>query len=143
MDAVSKFGIPKMIRVDNSSAYKNIEYAPKYFYNETKNKQRLTADQKIAKRMLENGDFGLYENLGIKVSFTIPGNPESKAIEAFWSYAIAPFEKSFPSWIGNKPENRPELFKNLDNKTLARKYGDKFPTWHEFEVRLDKYIHYY
>jgi hypothetical protein len=53
------------------------------------------------------------------------------------------FEKSFPSWIGNKPENRPEIFRNMDNKTLARKYGDKFPTWDEFCDRLDKYIHYY
>ena len=143
MDGVGRFGVPKKARVDNSGAYKNVEYSPQYFYNELKGKKRLTADQKIAKRMLESGDRGLYENLGIKISFTIPGNPESKCIESFWNYCISPFEKSFPSWIGNKQENRPEFFKNLDNKTLARRYGDKFPTWDEICERLDKYIHFY
>jgi hypothetical protein len=82
-------------------------------------------------------------NLGIEYHFTIPGNAESKSIEPAWKYCLDAFEKSFPSWIGNKPENRPEIFKNMDNKTLARKYGDKFPTWDEFCDRLDKYIHYY
>jgi hypothetical protein len=31
----------------------------------------------------------------------------------------------------------------MDNRTLARKYGDKFPTWDEFCEKLDKYIAYY
>jgi transposase InsO family protein len=143
MDAISRFGTPEHIRVDNGGAYKNVEYAPSYFYNEAQGKKRLTADEKIAKRMLLNGDKGLYENMGIKVHFTIPGNPESKNIEPFWNYCVAPFEKSFPSWIGNKPENRPEIFRNYDNKTLARKYSHMFPTWDEFCEKLEKYVNYY
>jgi hypothetical protein len=143
MDGVSRFGAPLKGRVDNGGAYKNVEYAPKMFYNEARGKLRLTAKQKIAKRMLMEGDKGLYENLGIKMSFTLHENPESKSIEAFWDYAIAPFEKSFPSWVGNKPENRPEIFKNMDNKTLCRKYGDRFPTWDEFCDKLDRFIIYY
>ena len=31
----------------------------------------------------------------------------------------------------------------MDNKTLARKYPDDFPTWDEFCERLDLYIQYY
>jgi hypothetical protein len=143
MDAMSRFGTPEHIRVDNGGAYKNVEYAPSYFYNEAQGKKRLTADEKIAKRMLMDGDKGLYENMGIKVHFTIRGNLESKSIEPFWNYCIAPFEKSFPSWIGNKPENRPEIFKNYDNKTLARKYSHMFPTWDEFCEKLEKYVNYY
>ena len=143
MDAISRFGIPDKIRMDNGGAYRNVEYSPLEFYKEHKGKKLLTADEKIAKQMIESGNKGLYLNLGIEPHFTIPGNPEGKSIEAFWDYCIAPFEKSFPSWVGNNFQNRPDIFKNLDNKTLARKYGDKFPTWQEFTDRLDKYIQYY
>ena len=109
-----------------------------------KGKKLLTADEKIAKRMIESGNKGLYLNLGIEPHFTIPGNPEAKSIEAFWGYCIAPFEKSFSSWIGNKLENRPEVFKNMDNKTLVRKFGEKFPTWDEFcEGIYQNKIHIY
>jgi hypothetical protein len=93
--------------------------------------------------MIESGNKGLYGNLGIDVRFTIPGNPESKSIEAFWDYCISEFEKSFVSWIGNDIESRPEIFKNMDNKVLARKYGNKFPTWDEFCEKLNKFIQYY
>jgi len=143
MDAIARFGIPQKIRLDNSGSYKNVAYAPLAFYKEAIGKRRLTTDEKIAKRMLESGDKGLYGNLGIEYHFTIPGNPESKSIEAFWSFCIAPFEKSFSSWIGNKPENRPAIFNGMDNKTLVRKFGNKFPTWKEFCERLDRYIDYY
>jgi transposase InsO family protein len=142
-DAIARFGTPKAIRMDNGGAYRNIDYAPCEFYKEAQGKKKLTTDEKIAKRMIHNGDKGLYLNLGIEYHFTIPGNPESKGIEGFWDYCISPFEKSFPSWIGNKIENRPEIFKNYDSKTLARKFGDKFPTWDEFCEKLDKYISYY
>ena len=70
-------------------------------------------------------------------------NPESKGIEAFWAYAIAPFEKGFKSWIGNKFNERPDLFKGMDNKTLVRKHKDLFPTWDEFCELLDHYIKHY
>ncbi|MCL2065147.1 MAG: Mu transposase C-terminal domain-containing protein [Candidatus Cloacimonetes bacterium] len=143
IDAIARFGIPQKIRLDNSGSYKNVAYAPLAFYKEAIGKRRLTTDEKIAKRMLESGDKGLYGNLGIDYHFTIPGNPESKSIEAFWNYCVAPFEKSFSSWIGNKPENRPAIFNGMDNKTLVRKYGEKFSTWNEFCERLDRYIDYY
>ena len=143
MDAISRYGVPTKIRLDNGGAYKNVEYSPLEFYVESRGKKLLTADEKIAKRMLQNGDKGLYMNMGIEYHYALPGNPESKSIEAFWDYCISPFEKSFPSWIGNKFENRPEIFKGMDNKTLVRKYGDKFPTWDAFCDRLDKYIQYY
>jgi len=143
MDAISRYGVPAKIRLDNGGAYKNVEYSPLEFYVESRGKKLLTADEKIARRMLHNGDKGLYMNMGIEYHYALPGNPESKSIEAFWDYCISPFEKSFPSWIGNKFENRPEIFKGMDNKTLVRKYGDKFPTWDEFCERLDKYIQYY
>ena len=136
MDGISRYGVPKMGRVDNSGAYNNVEYAPYEYYKSKPGKKKLTATQKIAKRMIESGDKGLYANIGMEIHFTIPKNPESKSIEPFWDFCIGNFEKSFISWIGNKPENRPEIFKNMDNKTLVRKYGDKFPTWENFCDRL-------
>ncbi|MCL2065036.1 MAG: Mu transposase C-terminal domain-containing protein [Candidatus Cloacimonetes bacterium] len=143
MDAISRFGTPQKIRVDNGGAYKNVDYAPWVFYSEAIGKRRLTTDEKIAKRMLESGDKGLYMNLGIECHFTIPGNPESKSIEPFWKYGISAFEKSFLSWCGNNPESRPEMYKNMDSKTLVRKFGEKFPTWDEFTEKLDRYVEYW
>ena len=143
MDAISTYGLPKKIRMDNSSAYKNTDYAPIEFYKRAEGKQRMTKDQKIAVHMIENGNRGLYLNMGIEYSFTIPGNPESKGIESFWDYAFAPFEKSFNSYIGSKFEDRPEAFKGLENKVLVRRYKGLFPTFEEFLDRFDQYIQFY
>jgi hypothetical protein len=73
----------------------------------------------------------------------LPGNPESKSIEAFWNYAFGPFEKGFKSWCGNKYENRPEIFTKFENKVLVRKHPDMFPSWDEFIERLENYISIY
>ena len=66
MDAIDRFGIPQKIRLDNGGAYRNVAYAPLVFYKEAIGKRRLTPDEKVAKRMLESGDKGLYGNLGIE-----------------------------------------------------------------------------
>jgi len=143
MEAIGRYGVPKQIRVDNGSAYKNVDFAPHEFYKEALGKRKLTPAQKKAKQMLLDGKKGLYRDLGIDVHFTIPGNAESKSIEPFWNYCISKFEKSFPSWTGNTKEARPEFFKNIDSKSLALMHGDKFPTWDEFCERLEKYISYW
>jgi transposase InsO family protein len=143
MDSILTYGLPKSIRVDNAGSYKNVEYSPMEYYKNIKGKKRLSNDEKIAKRMIENGDMGLYKNIGLEYHFTIPGNPESKSIEAFWNYAISPFEKHFPSWCGNTFENRPEVLKKYENKVLVRKHSDMFPTWDDFCYKLDMFVRYY
>jgi hypothetical protein len=99
------------------------------YYKNIKGKKKLSKDEKIAKRMIESGDMGLYRNIGIDYHFTIPGNPESKSIEAFWNYAFSTFEKHFSSWCGNTIENRPDILKKYENKVLVRKHAHLFPTW--------------
>ncbi|MCL1827554.1 MAG: Mu transposase C-terminal domain-containing protein, partial [Candidatus Cloacimonetes bacterium] len=136
-------GLPKSIRVDNAGSYKNVEYSPMEYYKNIKGKKKLSKDEKIAKRMIESGDMGLYRNIGLEYHFTIPGNPESKSIEAFWNYAFSPFEKHFPSWCGNSFENRPDNLKNYENKVLVRKHASLFPTWNDFCDKLDIFVRYY
>ena len=133
--AIQQYGLPKEIRVDNGSGYKNVNHSPHVFAG----RKKMTAPVKRAKEMIMRGDNGLYANLGIKYSFTIPGNAESKMIEPFWGFCVSMFEKAFPVWIGNKIENRHEELR-LTNKRLIKKYGDQIPTWEQYSELLDQYV---
>lgn len=130
-----KYGFPKEIRIDNGSAYKNINHTPHIWAG----KARVNNQVKKAKEMILQGDNGLYANLGIKYNFTIPGNAESKMIEPFWGFCMSMFEKAFPVWIGNKIENRHEELR-LTNKRLIKKYGKDIPTWEQYSDLLDQYV---
>ncbi len=134
-DGIEHFGVPAQIRVDNGSGYKNVNHTPHFYAG----KKRNTASKKKALEMIARGDNGLYKNLGISYSFTIPGNPESKMIEPFWGFCVSQFEKAFPVWIGNKIEKRPEVLK-LTNKKLIKKYGKYIPTWEQYEELLKQFI---
>jgi len=133
--AIQQYGLPKEIRIDNGSGYKNVHHSPHVFAG----RKKMTAPVKRAKEMIMKGDNGLYANLGIKYSFTIPGNAESKMIEPFWGFCVSMFEKAFPVWIGNKIENRHEELR-LTNKRLIKKYSDQIPTWEQYSDLLDQYV---
>jgi cytidine deaminase len=139
MDAISIFGIPKQIRMDNGSAYTTVEHAPMPIYKKAQGKKTKTATQKIANQMIDNGDYGLYGNLGIEYHFTIPGNPESKAIEPAWSYVLGDFEK----WLGGQISICKEEYQGLETRVILSKHKDKFFSWESFCDLLDKYVTYY
>jgi len=139
MEAISRFGIPKQIRMDNGSAYTSVEYAPLPIYNEAQGKKKLTIVQKKAIEMIDNGNYGLYGNLGIDYHFTIPGNPQSKSIEPAWKYVFGNFE----SWVGDKIHYSTDTFKGIENRVLIRKHRDRFLTWEALCDLLENYVTYY
>ncbi|MFA5646509.1 MAG: hypothetical protein WDA18_09220 [Candidatus Ratteibacteria bacterium] len=127
-DALENWGIPSSIRIDNGSSYKNTDHCPHEFAGQRGNSKAKTK----AIEMIIKGDMGLYRNLGINYSFTIPGNAESKMIEPFWGFCVSRYEKAFPVWIGNKIETRHEELRKT-NQALLRKYGKAIPTWEEYD----------
>jgi cytidine deaminase len=139
MDAILIYGLPKGIRVDNAGSYKNVEYSPMEYYKNIKNKKRLSNYEKIAKRMIESGDMGLYRNIGLDYHFTIPGNPESKSIEAAWKIVFGDFER----WLDTQIKVCNEDFQGIENRVLLRKYRDEFFSWESFCDLLDKFVIHY
>ena len=124
---IMRFGMPEMLRLDNASSYKNNANCP----DEQAYKGAKKGRQEALK-LIQEGKIGLYNELGIKYSFTRAYNPESKSIEPFWNFCLSDFEKSFFSYTGRNIEERPEHFKNKNLTVIFRQYGDKIPTWEEY-----------
>jgi transposase InsO family protein len=135
---LEQYGKPFKMRFDNSSAYKNVRHCPEEFSGLVRNKKNEKVITEAGK-MLHQGNLGLYKNLGINYSFTIPGKPRGKGIESYFGTVISEFEKEQPIWTGNKPENRPAVLK-ITNKQLLRDYGDLIPTWAELHEAFAKFV---
>lgn len=141
-NALGKWGPPRMVRMDNGSAFKNAYTAVNHFAFK-KNKTKTSA-QKNALELHRRGFRGFFQECGVeKVQFVIAGNAESKQIEPAWRYLLANFEKSDISlFMGEDIARRPEKY-NMSTKALIKKYGKQIPTWNEYCAALERVIDEY
>jgi transposase InsO family protein len=104
-DAVIEHGAPERIVVDNGK-----DYRAKGFSGGRRGKPRL--DEERIK--------SVSGRLGIAVTFCEPLNPGSKSVEAFFATLHERFDKTWQTYCGGTPNNRPEmLFRNLRAKKIA------------------------
>jgi hypothetical protein len=123
----SEFGPPAHAYMDNGKDYDSF-----VLQGRTK-PQRHKA---IRKGDLNEGQIqGLFGQMGITVTFAIPYNPQSKPIERFFRTMEDQFCKTFASYCGNKPENRPE-----DLQRILDANGDGIPTFEEIEKKLTTWV---
>lgn len=118
-DAVIEHGAPEQIIIDNGK-----DYRAKGFSGGRRGKPRLDTERVLS----------VCGRLGIQVSFCEPFNPGSKAIERFFDTLHERFDKTFPTYCGNKPENRPEqLFAKLRARKIAEPttgaIRERLPVW--------------
>lgn len=140
-DGIAKWGVPRKVRLDNGSAYKNVYTAPDYFAYRKNKKQ--TAAQRTALALLGRGFKGFYQECGVeKVQYVIPGNAESKQIEPAWRYMLVEFEKSASLFMGETTADRPDKY-SVSYKKLIKEYGDQILTWNEYVRALGRAIDEY
>ncbi len=135
--AIKAWGVPERITVDNGKSYQNYYNDPYYFLN---NRKENSSPWKKAKGFIDQGQVGAYRKVGIeKITYSIPGNPESKQIEAIWNYVFEDFERSQAIYLGKSPEKRMEAL-NMPTIKLIEKYGDMIPNWDEFIQQINARI---
>jgi transposase len=140
-ESVSRWGIPKMVKLDNGSAYKNAYTAPDFFaYKKTKTQ---TAAKRTALQLLSKGFKGFFQELGVgKVQYVHPRNPESKMIEPAWRYMLVEFEKSVSLYMGESPKDRPDKY-SKSYKKLIKEYKNEILSWDEYVQELTEAIDEY
>jgi len=131
--SILAWGTPQRITADNGTSYQNYTTDPYYFLNHRK---KGSAPYKKAKALIEAGEIGIYRKAGIsQITYSIPGNPESKTIEPLWNIIFEDFERAHASFCGKSPAERPDQMKDTP-RNILKQYGHLIPTWEEFLARL-------
>jgi len=120
---ILEYGAPESIAVDCGKDYSS------YALHGSTKKQRLTNRPEMDATRIN----GTFATLGIKAHNVQPYHGQSKPIERFFGTMEDRFGKLWPTYFGNKPENRPECFQaNLD--------AGKAPTLEEFIEAFDAWV---
>lgn len=112
-------GLPRVAWIDNGK-----DYAGYIFHGQTKQERQKTV---VPKGYIDETSFqGIYAMLGIEVHFSLPYNPTGKPRqESFYRPLHERFCKSWASYSGNTPENRPErLAKILKTPGMVPAYDE-------------------
>lgn len=108
VQAVEKYGVPEHVILDNGKDFRAHEVAGG---RSRKSRQKLFDERRTTPIM---------EALGVTVHWAKPYNPQAKVIENFFGIVTVPFDKTFPTYCGNKPENRPEQLAELPHADEVR-----------------------
>jgi len=65
----------------------------------------------------------ILEMLGISVTWALPYNAKAKVVEPWFRLMSERFDRTFPTYLGNKPERRPERIKAMSGQA-ERYYND-------------------
>lgn len=103
---VTSHGVPEKIRIDNGKDYDS--YA---LQGMTKKQRRKLRVQYDAERM-----GGVFGQIGVKVAHVTPYHGQSKVIERFFGTLEDRFGRTWETYCGNSPANKPE---DLEDKIKA------------------------
>jgi len=103
IQAVEKYGVPQHAILDNGKDFRAHEVAGG---RNRKSRQKLFDERRTVPLM---------ESLGVTVHWARPYNAKAKPIEPWFRACVVPFDKTFPTYCGNSPDNRPEQIKELPN----------------------------
>jgi len=96
-DGCETFGPPESVKIDNGK-----DYDSELFTGTTKQRRKLQT------RLDEKNISGIYANMNISVSFSIPYHPQSKAIERWFDTLEGQFVRTMPTYCGKDTDRRPE-----------------------------------
>jgi transposase InsO family protein len=118
-------GVPEAFYVDNGKDYDS--YA---LHGRTKAERRRGQKSAGLGESTTKAATGIFGALGCAVTFCQPYHGQSKPIERFFGTAEGRFGKLWPTYCGNKPENKPDgLARRLDRnmaptlETFTRDFG--------------------
>jgi len=120
----------------------NGNVAPEWTYIDN-GKDYKSALNKLKRKMLDDEDLrgvtSVAERLGCKTKFALPYNARAKVIERIFGILCGTFSKTWPSYRGRNPVERPETCLEYWD------HPEKLPTLEEFTARfmvwLDQYYH--
>ncbi len=118
-DAVKQYGIPKNVYLDNGR-----EYLTHTFGGRGKRKTDEKADYATS----------ILEQVGVEMHNAIPRNAKGKIVERTFREFSEQFAKSFLTYCGNRPGNRPERHNEILKNT------ENIPLLSEVEAALDTFI---
>ncbi len=129
IQAVEKHGCPEHAILDNGKDFRAHEVAGG---RSRRHRQKLFDERHTDPIM---------QSLGVTVHWAVPYNARAKTIERFFGILAAQFDKSWPTYCGNSPENTPEQLKGLKasevdpNLNLAT-FRAAFDRWVEQDYAL-------
>lgn len=125
----ANMGGPTEVVIDNGKDYDS------YFWNgRTKSERRARI---LAKGYVDTNWFqGLYGLMNIQVHFSLPYNPNGKSrTERWFGILHGDFDKLFPTYCGNKPENRPE-----ELEQVLKRERHRIPTFEQVQRQVGEFI---
>ena len=128
-NGVKKYGIPKMVYMDNGK-----DYRVQDIFNGKDSKEDDTFNEKKAEAQTKAGN-NIAAKLQIEVTYALPYHGQSKPIERAFETYEGQFGKFFKSYTGKDAKERPENLKDLDI--------EEYPTLEEFIVLHDQYCEVY
>ena len=99
--AVEAHGIPENVVLDNGKDFRAHEFAGS---RSRRRREKLFDERRTAP---------LLEALGVRVHWAIPYNARAKIVERWFALCAAQFDRAWPTYLGSKPEKRPEVMKSL------------------------------
>lgn len=119
---IEKYGPPDAVKIDNGKDYDSQMFTG------------ITKSQRKAGQLDEYLVSGIYGAMNITASFAQPYHPQAKAVERLFATIESQFGKTFETYCGKNPENRPEDLKDklqqqavidraLDFTTLTEKFA--------------------
>lgn len=123
--AAKAYGVPRKVVIDNGADYAS----------------RALVNGCSKRRYDESFLVGVFPRINVAVQFCLPYTPQSKLIERFFETVCEKFSKRLQSYIGNKPDNRPENFyrelraKQIEPPTIDE-FSEAFREWVEKEYNL-------
>jgi hypothetical protein len=112
--AVGECGVPAKIRIDNGKDYDSFA-----LQGMTKKQRRRLRVQYDAEQLR-----GVFGQIGVKVAHVEIYHGQSKVIERFFGTLEDRFGRTWETYCGNKPENRPEDFQQKLDRGLAPTLSD-------------------
>ncbi len=105
--AVEQHGCPQNVYLDNGKDFRAAAVAGG---RPNKKKRKSTTRAKLFD---EKRAVSLMEALGVTVHWARPYNAKAKTIEPWFKIVAAQFDRAWPTYLGNCPDNRPEQLKGL------------------------------
>ena len=112
---VREFGPPRRVYCDNGTDY-----------------NAAAGVTKKTKRSKVNQDYvaNVYGEMNIQVTWATPYHPQAKPIESHFRKVCSRFAKTFTSYCGNKPDNRPDDVEiRIEHLPTVNEVAERFSEW--------------
>jgi len=128
LKGVLAHGKPRHLYLDNGKDYRMYRFAG------GRRRPAGKGERIVAERHVQP----VLEMLGVEVTWAIPYNAKAKSIEAFFAIVAERFDKQWATYLGNKPDRRPEDVKKIAK--LAEQFHDEGYTLEAFQHAFEAWL---